>query len=67
MATRCQTLGASDTRCSKRARFKVSSDAGWQGIHCAKHTLRVVRTHLRQVWNGKHAIYIQKFIEGAPD
>ena len=38
----------------------MSSAAGWVGIHCYRHTVGVVKSMLKQVFNG-HAVYIQRF------
>lgn len=55
MSVKCQNYG-----CRNKARFKVSSSAGWVGIHCYRHTVGVVKSMLKQAFNG-NPIYIQRF------
>jgi hypothetical protein len=49
-----------DRQCESKAQFRVSSDAGWSGIHCEAHTINVVRNMLSQVQAAGYTMHIEK-------
>lgn len=46
--------------CKNKAKLKLSTEDGWRGVYCFKHSFQMLRKLFRQIERWNRALYVQK-------
>lgn len=64
--SKCQSLRSNDEPCQRAGTVRVSSTAGWTGVHCRSHAAKVVRAQLFQVMTLRSTITLEPVTKSNP-